>query len=263
MNRYLIENLFGIEGLNIAWYGIIIVFGMFLGGALAVIRSRKTGIDKDHIYGFALAALPICIICARIYYVVFEWSNYKDELLSVFAINKGGLAIYGGVIGGVIAAVLYCKIKKISFLSFADTLIPSLVLGQSIGRWGNFVNQEAYGELITDSSLQFFPFGVYIENIGEWHQATFFYESALNALLLTIMLIVYPKLRRKGYLLSFYMIGYGAIRFFVEGLRTDSLYIIPGLRISQVLSAGLVLGGGIAIYLIRKYQNPERSCENV
>ena len=195
MNRYAIENLFGIEGLNIAWYGIIIACGMVLGFALAIYRCRKTGINKEHIYDLALWLIPVCIICARAYYVIFEWDNYKNDLLSVFEINRGGLAIYGGVLGGVAVALIYCKVKRISFWSLADTLMPSLVLGQAIGRWGNFVNQEAYGNQITNPSLCFFPYGVYIEEIDQWRQATFFYESALNLALLTAMLPAFQAKR--------------------------------------------------------------------
>ena len=141
--------------------------------------------------------IPVCILCARAYYVLFEWEQYKDNLLSVFQINKGGLAIYGGILGGVAVVLIYCKVKELSFCSLADTLIPSLVLGQAIGRWGNFVNQETYGNLITNLDLQFFPYDVYIEELGQWHQATFFYESALNTLLLIVMLISYPHFRKK------------------------------------------------------------------
>ena len=199
MNHYAVENLFGIEGLNIAWYGIIITFGMILGFMLALRRCKKTGVEPDHLYNLVLWLIPVCILCARAYYVLFEWEQYKDNLLSVFQINKGGLAIYGGILGGVAVVLIYCKVKKLSFWSLADTLIPSLVLGQAIGRWGNFVNQEAYGNLITNPDLQFFPYGVYIEELGQWHQATFFYESALNTLLLIVMLISYPHFRKKGY----------------------------------------------------------------
>ena len=165
-----------------------------------------------------------------------------------------GLAIYGGVLGGVAVALIYCKVKRISFWSLADTLMPSLVLGQAIGRWGNFVNQVAYGNQIANPSLCFFPYGVYIEEIGQWRQATFFYESALNLALLTAMLICCPHFRRKGYLLPFYMIGYGTIRFFVEGLRSDSLYLLPGIRVSQVLSGCLIILGIVILFIIRKRQ---------
>lgn len=158
---------------------------------------QKTGVEPDHLYNLVLWLIPVCILCARAYYVLFEWEQYKDNLLSVFQINKGGLAIYGGILGGVAVVLIYCKVKKLSFWSLADTLIPSLVLGQAIGRWGNFVNQEAYGNLITNPDLQFFPYGVYIEELGQWHQATFFYESALNTLLLIVMLISYPHFRKR------------------------------------------------------------------
>ena len=124
--------------------------------------------------------IPVCILCARAYYVLFEWEQYKDNLLSVFQINKGGLAIYGGILGGVAVVLIYCKVKELSFCSLADTLI-----------------QETYGNLITNLDLQFFPYDVYIEELGQWHQATFFYESALNTLLLIVMLISYPHFRKK------------------------------------------------------------------
>ena len=141
---------------------------MILGFMLALRRCKKTGVEPDHLYNLVLWLIPVCILCARAYYVLFEWEQYKDNLLSVFQINKGGLAIYGGILGGVAVVLIYCKVKEVSFLSLADTLIPSLVLGQAIGRWGNFVNQE-----------------------------TFFYESALNTLLLIVMLISYPHFRKK------------------------------------------------------------------
>ena len=134
MSKYLIENLFGIEGWNIAWYGVIIAVGMVLGVMLAIYRARKQGLKEDLIFDFILLALPIAIICARGYYVIFEWDSYSGDILSIFKIWKGGLAIYGGVIGG----------------------------------------------LVTDSSLQFFPYAVYIDALEEWHQATFFYESMWN-----------------------------------------------------------------------------------
>lgn len=251
MSKYLIENLFGIEGWNIAWYGVIIACGMLLGLALAVYRAKKENIHSDVLYDFLLIAAPIAILCVRAYYVIFEWETYTDNPVKVFAIWEGGLAIYGGVIGGVITALVFCRINKLSFLQFADLLLPSLVLGQSIGRWGNFMNQEAYGNLVTNPNLQFFPYAVYIEASGNWHQATFFYESFSNAILLVVMLLCYPRFKRQGYLIPMYMIGYGAIRFVVEGLRTDSLYIIPGLRVSQLLSLILVVCGCILAIIMR------------
>ena len=123
MNHYAVENLFGIEGLNIAWYGIIITFGIILGFMPALRRCKKTGVEPDHLYNLVLWLIPVCILCARAYYVLFYFVQYKDNLLSVFQINKGGLAIYGGILGGVAVVLIYCKVKKLPFWSLADALL--------------------------------------------------------------------------------------------------------------------------------------------
>ena len=248
MSKYLIENLFGIEGWSIAWYGVIIAVGMVLGVILAIYRARKQGLKDDLIFDFILLALPIAIICARGYYVIFEWDSYSGDILSIFKIWKGGLAIYGGVIGGLVTAILFCRHHKFPLFRFLDLVVPSLVLGQAIGRWGNFVNQEAFGNLVENSSLQFFPYAVYIDALGEWHQATFFYESMWNVCLLVAMLIVSRKEPKTGTMTCMYFVFYGLGRFLIEGLRTDSLYIISGIRVSQVLSLFLICGG-ILLYV--------------
>ena len=249
MSKYLIENLFGIDGWNIAWYGVIIAMGMVLGVMLAIYRARKQGIKEDLIFDFILLALPIAIICARGYYVIFEWDSYSGDILSIFKIWKGGLAIYGGVIGGLVTAILFCRHHKFPLFRFLDLVVPSLVLGQSIGRWGNFVNQEAFGNLVANPSLQFFPYAVYIDALGEWHQATFFYESMWNLCLLIAMLIVSRKKPKAGTLTCMYFVIYGLGRLLIEGLRTDSLYIIPGIRVSQVLSL-IMIFVGVLLYLV-------------
>lgn len=253
MDKYLIENLFGIEGWNIAWYGVIIAVGMVLGVMLAIYRARKQGIKEDLIFDFVLLALPIAIICARGYYVIFEWDSYSNDILSIFKIWKGGLAIYGGVLGGLITAILFCRYHKFPLFWFLDLIVPSLVLGQAIGRWGNFMNQEAFGNLVADSSLQFFPYAVYIDELGEWHQATFFYESIWNFCLLIMMLLMSRRKPHTGTLTCMYFVIYGIGRFLIEGLRADSLYVIPGLRASQALSLILVCVG-LCLYflLVRK-----------
>ncbi len=252
IDKYFVHNLFGVEGWNIAWYGVIIAFGMVLGVLLAMYRAKNRNIKPDIILDFVLLALPFAIICARAYYVIFEWDSYVDNPLKIFAINEGGLAIYGGVIGGFIAALVFSKLKKIPLLTLVDLAVPSLILGQAIGRWGNFVNQEAFGNIITNPKLQFFPFSVYIDELGQWHQATFFYESAWNMVLLTIVLILGHKRVKGGTLLSTYFIGYGLGRFLIEGLRTDSLYILPGIRVSQMLSLILLAVGTVLLILIKK-----------
>lgn len=247
MDRFMIHNLFGIEGFNIAWYGVIIGVGMVLAVCVAAFRAKRAGYKTDLILDFVLFAVPIAIVCARIYYVIFEWDMYSDDLMKIFAIREGGLAIYGGVIGGIATAVVFCKIQKFPLLKLMDFAVPSLLLGQIIGRWGNFMNQEAFGNLITDPKLQFFPYGVYIEDLAEWHQATFFYESAANLVLFIMMMIVARRAKKDGWMTVLYLVGYGIIRCCIEGLRTDSLYLIPGLRVSQLLSAVLIgIGLGIA-----------------
>ena len=199
MDRFMIHNLFGIDGFNIAWYGVIIGCGMVLATCLAAWRAKKAGYKTDLILDFVLFAIPIALVCARIYYVIFEWDYYSMDLSKIFAIREGGLAIYGGVIGGILTAVVFCRMNKFPLLKMMDLAMPSLLLGQIIGRWGNFVNQEAFGNVITDPKLQFFPYGVYIDSLQEWHQATFFYESALNLILFIIMLIVARKVKKDGW----------------------------------------------------------------
>jgi len=251
INRYLVENLFGISGLNIAWYGVIIGFGILLGILIACREAKRQNLKSDIIFDFFILALPLAIICARLYYVIFEWEQYRGNFMKMVAIWEGGLAIYGGVIGGFLAAVIFCKLSKFPLWRLIDMVVPSLILGQAIGRWGNLVNQEAFGNLVTNPNLQFFPYAVFIERLGEWHQATFFYESMWN--LCVFAFLVYFRIRKgfNGQLLAVYFIGYGSGRFWIEGLRTDSLYLFPGLRISQAVSLVLVVVG-IAMIVFRK-----------
>jgi phosphatidylglycerol---prolipoprotein diacylglyceryl transferase len=258
MNRFVVEDLFGIKGFNIAWYGVIIALGMLLGILLASYRAKRNGYKSDLIFDFILIALPIAVICARLYYVIFEWEAYADNPLKILAIREGGLAIYGGVIGGMLTAFVFSRTNKFPLLKLVDLVIPSLVLGQAIGRWGNFINQEAYGELITNPKLQFFPYGVYIDSISEWHQATFLYESMWNLLLFVLLLIIARKTKKDGIMFSVYLICYGLGRFLIEGLRTDSLYLFGLIRVSQMLSLLLIIGGIILLILLQKRKISER-----
>lgn len=250
-DRYLVHNLFGIEGLNIAWYGAIIAFGIVLGVLLASREAERQGLKGDLIFDFLIIVLPLAIIGARAYYVLFEWPHYAANPMKIFAIREGGLAIYGGVIGGFIAAVIFAKLNRFPLLRLIDIVVPSLILGQAIGRWGNFVNQEAFGNLVTNPSLQFFPYAVFIQNLGEWHQATFFYESMWNLCVFAVLIYFRRRTKFTGQLLATYFIGYGMGRFWIEGLRTDSLFLFPGLRVSQALSAVLIIVG-ILMFVFRK-----------
>lgn len=252
MNRLAVTNLFGIQGLNIAWYGIIIASGLLLGIWLGNVRARKRGWSSDLLLDFILLAVPLAIIGARAYYVAFEWDYFAANPARIIAINQGGLAIYGAVIGGFLAAFIFSRATKFPFLKLIDLVIPSLILGQAMGRWGNFINQEAFGALVTNPNLQFFPLAVYIQALGEWHQATFFYESFCNSILLVITLLLGRKGVKDGTLLATYFIGYGTVRAVIEGLRTDSLYLFGTIRISQLLSALLVLVGIALLVLIKK-----------
>lgn len=253
-SKYLVQNLFGIKGLNIAWYGVIIGCGILLGTIVASREANRQKLKSDLIYDFLLFALPISIIGARTYYVLFQWEQYRYDLIKVFAVWEGGIAIYGGIIGGFIAAVLFCKFNKFPLMRLIDIVVPSLILGQAIGRWGNFVNQEAFGNLVTNPNLQFFPFAVYIDKLGEWHQATFFYESMWNlGIFLILMAFRYrKKIKFQGQLLAMYFVGYGLGRLWIEGLRTDSLYLLPGLRVSQVVSLILIVIGGMMLIFHKK-----------
>lgn len=251
MDRFAVVNLFGIQGLNIAWYGVIIASGMILGILLASFRAKRRGWSSDLVLDFILLAVPLAVIGARAYYVAFEWDYFSSNPEKIIAINQGGLAIYGAVIGGFLAAFIFSKAAKFPFLKLIDLVIPSLILGQAIGRWGNFINQEAYGALITNPNLQFFPLAVYIQSLVEWHQATFFYESFCNVILLAFTLLLGRKGAKDGTLLATYFIGYGVVRAFIEGLRTDSLYLFGNIRVSQVLSAALVLVGILLLVFIQ------------
>ncbi|HHW31475.1 MAG TPA: prolipoprotein diacylglyceryl transferase [Clostridiaceae bacterium] len=252
INKYIVENLFGINGLNIAWYGVIIGFGILIGVFIACHEAKQQNLKNDIIFDFLFLALPIAIICARIYYVVFEWKQYTGNFMKIIAIWEGGLAIYGGVIGGLIAAIIFSKRNHFPLFRLIDMVVPSLILGQAIGRWGNFINQEAYGNVVTNPELQFFPYSVYIEQLGEWHQATFFYESMWNLCIFTILIYFRKRTKFSGQLLATYFMGYGLGRFWIEGLRADSLYLFSGLRISQIVSLVLIITGIIMIVLRKK-----------
>ena len=252
MNRFIVQSLFGVDGLNITWYGVIIASGMLLGILLAGVRAKRRGWKSDLVLDFILLAIPLAVIGARLYYVAFEWEQYAPNLIKIFAINEGGLAIYGAVIGGFLAAFLFTRVSKFPFLKLLDLVLPSLILGQMLGRWGNFINQEAFGGLVSNPALQFFPFAVYIDALNEWHQATFFYESFGNAILLILTLFISRKQPKDGTLLATYFIGYGLIRVIVEEFRSDSLYLFGSIRVSQLLSGILILVGVALLVLIQK-----------
>ena len=230
-------------------YGLLISLGIGLGVWLCSRQEERLGLPKDTAVDFALWVIPAAIIGARLYYVAFQWEAYRDDLSRVFRVWEGGMAIYGGVIGGAMAALLYARIKKRPFGALADMTAPALILGQAIGRWGNFVNREAYGRAVTEPALQFFPIAVNIA--GEWHMATFFYESAWNFLGFWVLWLNRKKTTAQGNLFLLYLCWYGLGRAVIEGLRTDSL-MLGSLRVSQVLSLALLIAAGAALLIRRK-----------
>ncbi len=263
-------------GLEIAFYGIIIGLGVMAGIAMAAMEAKRTGQNPDTYYDLAIYAVIFSVIGARLYYVVFSWDQYKNDLLSIFNIRQGGLAIYGAVIAAVITVYVFAKVKKISFLQLVDTAVLGLVLGQIIGRWGNFFNREAFGEY-TDSLLAMrLPLDAvrssdvtelmmkHVETIKgvsyiQVHP-TFLYESLWNLGVLFFLLWWRKHKKFEGEIFLMYLLGYGVGRFWIEGLRTDQL-LIPGVKlpVSQVLAAVLVVVSIVTIFIIKhkKKELPE------
>ncbi len=235
---------------SLRYYGMLIALGVLLGVLLAVKREKRIGLPKDTAIDIALVGVPAALVGARLYYVAFSWDFYKDDLWKIFSVREGGMAIYGGVLAALLAGWIFSRACKLPFASLADLAAPSLALGQAIGRWGNFVNQEAYGYAVTDPALCRFPIAVFIEADGQWHLATFFYESAWCFLIVAFILLMERKgrLRRRGDAFLWYLLLYGAERAVVEGLRTDSLMLGP-VRVSQLLAALLALGALAALLL--------------
>lgn len=238
---------FTLFGIDVMWYGVIISVGLLLGIILAFKESRRIGFKEDDLIDFLLVIVPAGIICARLYYVVFSWDYYSQNLGEIINIRNGGLAIHGGLIGGIIAGLIFCKIRKIRFFSIIDIIAPSVILAQAIGRWGNFVNQEAHGG---PTNL---PWGIMVNGVKV--HPTFLYESIGN-LIIFFFLVWYRKNKRKndGEVLALYLILYSVVRFFVEGLRTDSLMFL-GLRTAQIVSLGMIIAGIIIFYMLRRHKS--------
>ena len=250
---------FSIFGKEIYFYGLIIALGFLLAILYARKRAKEFGTDFDRVTDAILFAVPMAIICARIYYVIFQWEAYKDDPIRVFYIWEGGIAIYGGVIGAILGLLLFAKVKKQKLPPYLDIMALGLLIGQCIGRWGNFFNREAYGaEIFNDFFLRMGltdRFGV----LRYWHP-TFLYESVWNLIGFVLLHFLSKKRKYDGQTFLQYLAWYGLGRFWIEGLRTDSLYLFgTGIRVSQLL-AGLsfLVSVGVMLY-IRLYRNPDGS----
>ena len=240
---------------TVRWYGLIIVTGIILAYFLAQKEAVKRGFDEDFIGDLLLWAVPISIISARIYYVVMKWDFYSQNPGRIIQIWEGGIAIHGALIGAIITAYVFCKKRGVSFLKLADIAAPSILLGQIIGRWGNFVNQEAFGGPVTRDFLEglFLPNWIieqmYIDELGTYVHPTFLYESLWNVVAFIILIFARKLNWRRGEMFFFYLIWYSIGRFYIEGMRTDSLYLVGDLRSAQVVSIlGIVIGISAIIY---------------
>lgn len=250
-----------IFGFDIRWYGILIGCGIMIAFFLAQYTCKIKNISYDTILNIALIALPIGIVGARVYYVIFDWNVYKNDPIQVFNIRGGGLAIHGGLIFGLTAALIYTYIKKIDFLTFADAAAPCIIIAQSLGRWGNFFNSEAHGRQVSAEFIKHFPSfiqkGMYIQegNLpAAYYHPTFLYESLWNLIVFFILMVILQKSNKKGIVIFSYIFLYSFGRFFIEALRTDSLMIGP-LRIAQCVSlvAMLISLAYIAYNYFRKH----------
>ncbi|MBR4003344.1 MAG: prolipoprotein diacylglyceryl transferase [Clostridia bacterium] len=257
MNNLLVSQGFYIFNLHITWYGFIIAIGMILGVLSAYLICKKKGFNLSMPLDLALFALPAAIIGARLYYCIF---NGVDSFWQIFKIWEGGMAIYGGVIGGFLGVLLCCKIKKYSLLQSCDIAAPCLILGQAIGRIGCYFAGCCYGVETLDPAMQFFPLSVEIN--GVWHLATFFYEAFFNLIGFAILIIITAKTKTNGYVTAGYFITYGLVRAVLEQFRdpAESLMLgSTGIKVSQLLSILLVLVGiAIIVFNIVKKKKAEK-----
>lgn len=246
---------------QIYWYGVIIGFGAFLALLLAVRESERRNLHKDTFVDLLIWAIPIALISARLYYVIFKWDYFSQHPGEIIAIWQGGIAIHGALIGSVITGIVFAKKRGISFWKLADIAAPSILLGQAIGRWGNFMNQEAYGGEVSRAYLEslFIPDFIIDQMFigGAYHHPTFLYESVWNIVGVIILLLLRRVNLGRGELFLSYVIWYSVGRFFIEGLRTDSLMLTADLRIAQVISIALILLA-IGLWIYRRVKGDSK-----
>lgn len=269
--NYATIQLFGLEmnpprgftlgPLNVRLYGIVIAVGLLLAVIYGLKRSKQFGLKEDDILDGVLGIVPFAIICARLYYCAFSWSDYKDNPLSILYIWEGGLAIYGGVIGAALGVVVFCALKKVKLGAVLDLVAISFLIGQAIGRWGNFFNREAFGS----PTEGFFKMGLLNTLSGkmEYYHPTFLYESLWNAAGFVILHFLSKKRQYDGQMALCYALWYGLGRTFIEGLRMDSLYI-GDFRVSQLLAAvSCFAAATVLLILAFRQHDPKKLFVNV
>lgn len=275
-----LRNSITIASIDIYFYSLIILTGVLIALYLGIKEGNKLGIKTDDILDGIIIILPLAILGARLYYVIFEWDRYRDNLGSVFAFREGGLAIHGAFIVAVVGAYVFTKVKKIDIFRVFDLIAPGFLVAQALGRWGNFFNQEAHGFVIgnetngvanlsldaqrafLEETLRlpaFITNNMYLNGPTglNYYHPTFLYESLWNITGFIIMLVLRrTKLIKSGDLIGFYLIWYSVGRFFIEGMRTDSLYVgDTGLRAAQIISIAMVILGAAVFVLNRTVFN--------
>ncbi len=253
-----------IFGFRIYWYAIFMVLAILTAAVLSGVLMRRRNISTENLMLLFIICVPTAIVGARVFYCItdgylqrgasfMEWINTRD----------GGMSIIGALIGGIGMGLIVCLVKKVNFFRMADCILPTIPLAQAIGRWGNFVNQEVYGRLVTNEALQFFPFAVYIDKLGEWHYALFFYEGLINLCIFAVLFTLAWRNGKKpdGILTGAMIMGYGIVRSIMEPLR-DPKFILSGASgdnaYSQLFAiGGILLGAGIIIAVLayNKYKN--------
>lgn len=266
---------FSIFGFWIAFYGVIIGIGVLSGVLMAVHVAKKENLNPDLVWDFAIYAIIFSIIGARVYYVVFEWDMYKDNLSSVFNLRNGGLAIYGAVIAAFLTLFIYTRVKKQSFLQLVDVCVPGLILGQAIGRWGNFMNREVFGGYTDNLVAMRLPVDavrarditadisahmITIDGMNYIQvHPTFLYESLWNLFILCLMLVYHKHKKFQGEIWFLYLGGYGIGRFWIEGIRTDQLYLTgTTIPVSQVVAIICIVAAVAADLTVRLRLNKKR-----
>ena len=243
--EFMSNKLFGVVSI----YGLLIAWAILLAVFLCQREAQRKGLPEDTGLDMALWAVPPAVLCARLYYVIFRWDIYAKNPVTALYFWQGGLAIYGAVIGGFLGLAMLSRRRRLPLLRLLDIAAPTVILGQAIGRWGNFFNGEAYGAPVTNPAWQFFPAAVYAD--GGWHMATFFYESCWNLAGFALLWLLRKKWRRDGDVFFRYLAWYGAGRAVIEGLRADSLMLGP-VRVSQALSLALCAASVVILLRRRK-----------
>ena len=269
-----VEKGFYVGSFFIAFYGVIIAIGMLVGVSFILKEAKRVGFDEDKFLDICIITIVVGVIGARVYYVIFAWDYYKDNVISVFNIRQGGLAIYGGVLAGIACVAVLCKLKQHQFLKVMDVCMFGVVIGQIFGRWGNFFNREVFGQYTDGLFAMLLPINSIRSNADLTPEMlqnvvtisgvdyvsvhpTFLYESLWNLGLLIVMLLMRKRKKFEGQIFFTYLVGYGVGRFWIEGIRTDQLKLWgTGIPVSQALAAILiVLGTGLYVYNLKKLEN--------